>query len=149
MQFRGWKKPSIAICGCLFFIWICSYGWGNLQESKKHQEIVKSLAKLDAYGTIPLVSTVTDNRDIYDFDAYMDGSALIHTLFYHSADAVAELESYGKYLLSQGYIDVTPEEKDDVLVATYQKLNPNEKDHPIYITILWTEGGYKLQLSGF
>ena len=145
---RLWRKIA-SIVGVLILLWIFIGTRLEIQDLKAYREELKLFTELDEYGTVPLLSVVTGNRAIYEFDDYMGENGLTYELYYHSADADGELEQYGEHLRLNGYTEIVPEQKDSKRIIEYQRSNPKWNDKSLHVAAWRIEGGFKLCLSGF
>ncbi len=122
--------------------------WEYIKEAKKRQDIISGFTELDVYGQFPLSSIATGNRNIYAVDDFIQENRLTYAIYYQSDDPDGELSTYREYLVEQGYVEATPAEKSEDLVAVYQAKGDSQKQL-LRIEIFLAEKGYMLRFSGF
>ena len=93
-------------------------------------------------------SIATGNRNIYAVDDFIQENRLTYAIYYQSDDPDGELSTYREYLVEQGYVEATPAEKSEDLVAVYQAKGDSQKQL-LRIEIFLAEKGYMLRFSGF
>ena len=135
---------TLVIVTLLFGLRVLEY----IKEAKKRQDIISGFTELDVYGQFPLSSIATGNRNIYAVDDFIQENRLTYAIYYQSDDPDGELSTYREYLVEQGYVEATPAEKSEDLVAVYQAKGDSQKQL-LRIEIFLAEKGYMLRFSGF